>query len=302
MSPKYLGASKYLWLSFFSILQHELDVTVRLLQSNFVGFLFIFLGGLLSRAIRSPMPIAETAMSMINAMIVGLLCNYIFDIANQASSPQEDYLNKPNRPIPAGLITIDQANTRWVMAWTLGPIITYFFFGVWATLHLFHFMITIIVCYVWPRWFSWFMRNYFAASSYIILARLLNQVLARNMPNWKIGFLIDFIIFGWIMGTIHIQEFYDLEGDRKSDRKTLPMLLSDEGLKILRASVLIVGYKEMARDNLVVPICIVQQILSCILAYRIWASKSIDTDKATYQVYYYPSILTILLSLVKILG
>lgn len=312
MSLKYTTLLKRPLLSLSLGLKHELDVTVRLLQSNIMGFSFIFLGGLFSRVIRSPMPITETVKSANNTIIVGLLCNYIFDIANQASSPQEDYLNKPNRPIPAGLISIDQANGRWLLAWTLGPVIIYFCFGIWATLHLFHFEAFIFVCYVWPRWFSWFMRSYFAAFSYFILARLLDQTLARNMPNWSISCLIDFIIFLWLMGTVHIQDFYDLEGDRKSDRTTLPMLLSDKGLKVLRAgtatfiiafglSLLLIGHRDIYRDKMVASICLLQQISSYVLAKRIWASSSIEMDRTTYRYYYYPSAFMVMLSLTAVM-
>ncbi|KAL6693710.1 UbiA prenyltransferase family domain-containing protein [Trichoderma pleuroticola] len=213
----------------------ELDITVRLLNSNATGFLFIFMGGLLSRVVKTPLPMAEMVPLLTETVILGLLCNYIFDIANQTSSPDEDYINKPDRPIPAGLMTIEQAKARWVFAWVLGPVAMYFVFGVWPMLHLLHWEILITVCYVWPKWFGWFMRSYFGSFSYCILGRLLNSVLARDVEAWNITFTIDCIIFVWFMGTLHIQEFHDLEGDRKSERQTLPMLLSDRGIKVLRA-------------------------------------------------------------------
>ncbi|OTA08150.1 hypothetical protein A9Z42_0091090 [Trichoderma parareesei] len=289
--------------------QHEMDVTIRLLKSNAVGFAFISISGLLTRAILSPMSMTETTLSTFKVLMIGFLCNYIFDIANQASSPLEDYLNKPYRPIPAGLISLDQARARWIISWTLGLIIIYSCFGPWAALHLLHFEILIWACYVWPRWKSWFIRNYFAAAAYFMLSRLLAQVLRASSPNRS--FAIDTIIFFWLMATIHIQEFHDLEGDRKSNRKTLPMVLSDKGLKTLRSGtsifiiafgsgILLVGGAKMAQDILVVPTCVLQQVLSCVLAYRISASDSVEMDKATYHIYYYPSLIAILLSLVTI--
>lgn len=196
-------------------LQREFEITVRLMQFNLMGFLFVFMGGLVLRVTRSPILLMESAISTVNVMISGLLCNYIFDIANQAFSPEEDYLNKPNRPIPAGLISIDQAKNRWTLAWTLGPLYMYFSFGIWATLHLLHFQVLIFTCYVWPRWYPWFMRNYFSAISYFILTRLLNQVLGRNMLHWNIGPSTDLIVAIWFLGSIQIQEFHDIEGDRK---------------------------------------------------------------------------------------
>jgi UbiA prenyltransferase family len=38
-----------------------------------------------------------------------------FDLANQSLSPNEDVVNKPDRPIPSGRLTVEQARTlRWV--------------------------------------------------------------------------------------------------------------------------------------------------------------------------------------------
>lgn len=295
-------------------LQHELDVTIRLLRSNAVGFAFIAMGGILTRVILSPTSMAEAASSTFKAACVGVLCNYVFDIANQASSPLEDYLNKPYRPIPAGLISVHQANVRWFLSWTLGTITIYFCFGLWTALHLIHFQTLIWVCYVWPRWFPWFMRNYFASVSYFIMSRLLNQVLLATEPSCQnSSFLVDSVTTSWLIVTIHIQEFHDLEGDRQSDRKTLPMLLSDRGLKVLRggtsiiiiafgSAILLVGGARLGQNILVVPVCVLQQVLSCVLAYRISASDSVEMDRATYHVYYYPTVLAIRLSLVVIVS
>ncbi|KAL6799534.1 UbiA prenyltransferase family domain-containing protein [Trichoderma sp. SZMC 28013] len=266
------------------------------------------MGGLLSRVVKTPLPLAEMVPLLMEAAILGLLCNYIFDIANQTSSPDEDYINKPDRPIPAGLLTIEQGKSRWVFAWVLGPVVLYRLFGVWPMLHLLHWEILIKVCYVWPKWFGWFMRSYFASSSYCILGRLLNSVLARDVEAWNISFTVDGIIFVWFMGTMHIQEFHDLEGDRKSERKTLPMLLSDRGIKVLRAGTSLfvlafgtclcyIGYTIMDEDVKILPLCILQQLSSCVLAYRIYVSDGPAMDKKTYHVYYYGAVLAILLCL-----
>ncbi|EHK44514.1 hypothetical protein TRIATDRAFT_36686 [Trichoderma atroviride IMI 206040] len=289
-------------------IQREFEITVRLIQSNLMGFSFIFIGALLLRVVRSPMLLAQSAAPTIDTVIIGLLCNYVFDIANQASSPEEDYLNKPSRPIPAGLISIGQAKVRWVLAWTLGPLYIYYCFGIWATLHLLHFQALTFACYVWPRWYPWFMRNYFASFSYLILTRLLNQVLESHGLGWDIGVFIDLIVTIWFFGSMQIQEFYDIDGDRKSGRTTLPMLLSDRGLTMLRAGtstfivasssgLSLIPFYTKTYGVLAVSLCALQQILSCVLAYRILLSNSVRMDRATYHVYYYPTALSLLLFL-----
>lgn len=308
MHAKYPWSLNHLLFTLSLLLRREFEITVRLIRANLMAFSFIFIGALLLRIIRSPILLVELAAPTVDVVINGLLCNYIFDIANQTSSPEEDYLNKPNRPIPAGLISINQAKIRWMLAWTLGPLYMYSCFGTWAMLHLSHFQALIFVCYLWPRWYPWLMRNYFSSVSYFILMRLSNQVLQKHKLNWNISFSIEFIVTIWFLGSVQIQEFHDVEGDRKSNRTTLPMLLSDRGLKKLRAgtstfifafssALSLVAFYTKSYSTLALLLCALQQILSCVLAYRILVSNSVRMDKATYQVYYYPTALSILLFL-----
>ncbi|KAJ5238408.1 hypothetical protein N7468_003027 [Penicillium chermesinum] len=178
--------------------------------------------------------------------------------------------------------------------------------------HLWTWELLITFCYVWPRWFSWFMRNFFAAYSYCILGRLLNQVYIRYAADdWDISWMIDYTIFAWFMGTIHVQEFYDLEGDRNADRETLPMLLSPRGLVYLRVgtSAFLVAfstglaywsYLKMDQDMMIGPMAALQLILSTYLAYRVVALEGYKEDRATYHHYYYPPVFAILFTLVLV--
>jgi hypothetical protein len=77
-------------------LQHEWDVTVRLLRSHATGFLFTFSGGFLARAISVPLPIEETAPLAIKTIVVGILCSIVFD---QLSEIMDDKLLKVGREL-----------------------------------------------------------------------------------------------------------------------------------------------------------------------------------------------------------
>ncbi|KAK8123774.1 hypothetical protein PG999_003692 [Apiospora kogelbergensis] len=295
--------------TFFGVIQHELDVTERLLRSNAIGFLFIFMGGLLARFIRAPpSSLRDAAKGTVLALAADLLCSYTFDICNQATSPEEDSLNKPYRPIPAGLLTVEQAKARWLISWALGPLVLYHLFGTWAMVSLLSHEALIAFCYVWPRWNNWFMRNLFVALIYYIQGRLLNQMLASVGPGWDMDMLIDLSISAWFMGTIHVQEFHDVEGDRKSGRKTLAVLLSPRGLRVLRtgtalsitafgAGLAFLGFQKMDQHVFIGPVSVLQLVSSAVLAYRVWASNSPEMDRVTYQVYYYIPVLFILIAL-----
>jgi 4-hydroxybenzoate polyprenyltransferase len=137
-------------------------------------------------------------------------------------------------------------------------------------------------------------------------------VLARSTESWGLSGLIDVTTTAWFMCTAHIQDFHDVEGDRRSaGKKTLPMLLSPQRLKVLRAgtatyiiaygaSLLYAGYQVRDRGALVVSVSMLHQVMACILAFRIWGSTSPTMDKATFQKYYYCTALMIQLSLVLV--
>ena len=54
-------------------------------------------------------------------LIISLSFAYVFDIANQVMGVLEDKLNKASRPIPAGLISYQQGQRRWIIAWLFFP-------------------------------------------------------------------------------------------------------------------------------------------------------------------------------------
>ena len=46
--------------------------------------------------------------------------------------------------------------------------------------------------------------------------------------------LFDLLLSAWVMATVQVQEFHDVEGDRKINRSTLPVVLSPAGNRVLR--------------------------------------------------------------------
>lgn len=80
-----------------------------------------------------------------------------------------------------------------MLSWTLGPLYIYLCFGTWATLHLLHFEVLIMLCVAAVISLK-FILNYFSSITYFILTRLLSQVLERNRLNWNISISIDLIV------------------------------------------------------------------------------------------------------------
>ncbi|KAB8203960.1 UbiA prenyltransferase family [Aspergillus parasiticus] len=163
------------------------------------------------------------------------LCNmYCVDIPNQTTSVAEDRANKPNRPIPSRLLSLRGAYIHWAFSWTLSPVMTWIFVGAWAAFDFMWLEMWILFCYVYPKPSPWFFWNEFAAIANFAISRLVNICVYQGVPELSVGVGLDIIVLCWVMSTIHLQEFHDIQGDRISGRRTLPLVLGPVGRTRLR--------------------------------------------------------------------
>lgn len=217
---------------FFKSVERECAITWALCKNNFPGFLAGFLGGLLPRVIVHPVPLITGGIVSLRVMIMCLLSAYIFDIANTTSSVEEDKLNKPYRPIPSGLITVKQAQVRWLLSWCLAPSIA-LLYGKWPAFYVTLNQIWVFGFYVWPAYRHWLTKSIMVTVSTFIMLRLLNSVVL-DIEQWAMNAVPDMIVCVWTMATIHLQDFRDIEGDYTTHAVTIPIILSPEGQVKLR--------------------------------------------------------------------
>jgi 4-hydroxybenzoate polyprenyltransferase len=211
----------------------------------------------------------------------------------------EDTVNKPYRPIPAGLLSVKQARQRWWTSWTLGPVVLYALFGPWAAIHLVIWEAWTAFCYVWPKPNHWFFRNAFTAVGIITLLRILNAVICDFAPEWDMSIRPDLVLSVWITFTIHLQEFHDVEGDRRSKRRTLPVVLTSGAVVKLRlvTACILVGssyldlfwtwaYCNSGQRRGPWVTGFAHHMAAVVVAVRTVRSTSKDMDKTTYHCYY----------------
>ncbi|ESK88560.1 hypothetical protein Moror_3175 [Moniliophthora roreri MCA 2997] len=146
-----------------------------------------------------------------------------FCAANQMYSMEEDSTNKPYRPIPSGLITVESTHT---LRWALVPICLYLSW-IYGVLYA---GISLTLAFVF--------YNEFGLDSYWYSKSLLNAI---GIVSWNIGaaciasegqqdLLVRYraapvISVALIWTTIHVQDFRDEAGDRMQGRITLPTFL-----------------------------------------------------------------------------
>lgn len=162
-------------------------------------------------------------------LIISLSFAYVFDIANQVMGVLEDKLNKASRPIPAGLISYQQGQRRWIIAWLFFPAFAFLIGGPKQQQSLY---------YGRPRYLYFtsgpLSRNSFTALGFILLQKLIGSSVESFPPEASLTTFSHDILFIFFVTTTPIQEFHDVMGDQQAGRRTLPPILSTKQLDMLR--------------------------------------------------------------------
>lgn len=160
----------------------------------------------------------------------------LFNIHNQRHPPSiaEDAINKPWRPLPAGRLTPRQANRLMYCAYALVLFVSSTLGGE-------------VPCLVELGLCLWY--NELGGASNPFLKNVLNafglacffagplEVATGHSifsGDMKVAIWL-FIIASAITTTSHIQDFRDIEGDKISNRRTIPLLIGDMNARLLFA-------------------------------------------------------------------
>lgn len=289
-----ISDKSYQFPSFF---WREVDITHRLLIGNWLHFVVTYYITLFTRILVQSISTEKALESTLVCLPFSLLTAYQFEIANQTTSPTEDKFNKPYRPIPAGLLTINQARFRWAVSWILIPVINYFYVNREAAIYACLTQACIAFFYSWPAFNHFLCRNAFTGAISLPLHRGLNELLKTTAPELSLSVYADLTLAIWLSSTIHLQESRDIDGDRKANRKTLPIILSAKAMDRLQVitGYLIVGFSAFCIywavqpplvDNRMVFWAAQFQFLAAMhLADRLFLSK--EVSKSTYHYFYY---------------
>ncbi|KAB8268865.1 hypothetical protein BDV30DRAFT_251826 [Aspergillus minisclerotigenes] len=132
----------------------------------------------------------------------------------------EDKLNKPSRPIPAGLISYQQGQRRWIIAWLFFPACAFLIGGPKQQQ---------ILYYGRPRYLY-----STSALGFILLQKLIGSIVESFPPEAPLTTFSHDILIIFFITTTHVQEFHDVMGDQQVGRRILPPILSTKQLDMPR--------------------------------------------------------------------
>jgi 4-hydroxybenzoate polyprenyltransferase len=220
--------------------RQELLITWRLLYANAREGLVLPVIGMLARFLPTPdllnnTPWLHLSFVLLKTVFLFICHLYVFEIVNQVTSVEEDKVNKPHRPIPSGLLTVDGGHKRWWISWIVCPLLAYYLAGSQACYLFIWYQLWTFYCYVWPKFNHFMYRNAFASVGVYNMFRLIDEIIYSEVPSFPLP-PTSFYLFlsAWVMLTVHMQEFHDSEGDKKTNRLTLPIIVGPAWQGVLR--------------------------------------------------------------------
>jgi len=208
-----------------------------------------------------------------------------FDVANQIVGVDEDRQNKPDRPIPAGRISIEDAT---VLRWVLVPICLLYSFSYsvqtfWASFLLS--ALTIFYNELGAHAGVWVLRNCTNALGYASF-EMGATLIASDRHRLDTTALCSIIISAGILATTYqAQDMKDIHGDRAIGRHTLPIVLP----KVARPSILIglaawsLGLVLLWKLDMATALLFMS--VGLFTGYRFMARKSVPDDQISFYWY-----------------
>lgn len=276
----------------------EFDITRSLLRSNASASCGTFAAIVLPRILVAPV-LHDPLLLLLRFSLAMFTSVYGFEICQQATSVNEDTINRPSRPVPSGLLSVDGAVRRWHLSWVLSPLAMATIGSLRLSCDLIFTLAWVYFCYVWPRRRDWFFKSLFTAVCQVCFLRTSNSVILLHAPQSEASLFLDALTVLWLMATVHTQDFHDVEGDRKTGRKTFPVVLGPSGLLFLRRVTTVILWSFAAISSVLgirqsngwlAPFFAAVQFTGAVATgVRMLRTESLAQAERTYKLFYVPT-------------
>ena len=149
-----------------------------------------------------------------------------FCTSNQLIGIEEDKVNKPDRPLSLGIITVRQTWYRCIASGVVA-------LGIGFLVGVVPFTLLFMLCtylHNFCRWGDhWFWKNVLVALG-IFSTLCAGWTFIEPLPS-KVLLVTTMISVFWAL-LAHIQDLRDIQGDRASGRRTLPIVLGEKKIRL----------------------------------------------------------------------
>ena len=146
---------------------------------------------------------------------------YSFNLSNQYTGAEEDKINKPDRPIPSGLVTVEGARFRWYIITVSYLVVGVAIGNVWSSLLWILNYLVYHHCGLSEHWFT--KNSIFLPVGCVVMEWAAWTIVTGSiwMDQKSVLFFGLVTLYGGTQG--YLQDFRDVKGDMKVRRKTMPV-------------------------------------------------------------------------------
>lgn len=212
-----------------------------------------------------------------------ILYIYAFTLLNQVLGLEEDRVNKPDRPIPSGRVSMRGAQTRCVVVWVLFLSTSLLERTIWCE-NLIHAVFSAFLSCTRPGG-HWIGKNVVGMS---VMGGAMLSTSRKIMGDGTLaaGTWEDIISLSvWAGLCTHVQDFRDQAGDRRVGRSTLPLAFGDIAARCILVFVCL--------PAALVVVCTngpgqnapwIVAVMHGLVGYRLLRHRDRDVDDRTYTV------------------
>jgi 4-hydroxybenzoate polyprenyltransferase len=210
------------------LIRREVAITVRLFADNVLVASVPPLCFAVATALRFDLGPQRLASVVAEAVLWSVLYIYVYDASNQAEGAAEDALNKPYRPVPAGLVTVAGMRFRMVIGSVLYLVLSAWISGV-----------ALIAAAMWTA--TAILPNLYASPRYYLFFKpftMLVGVAAQLAGSWEIAYPLDMTGWWWVLVIavlfsipLPIEDVRDMAGDRAVGRRTFALIVGPNPIR-----------------------------------------------------------------------
>ncbi len=234
----------------------------------------------------NPVP-ADLLFYVLQSVLYFLVFVFVFCVANQITGIDEDRINKPDRPLVRGVVSLEGAKIRWM----LGMMLFLALGGLLGVAEWSFLWIVVVVLYNFCGWARhWFTKN--LAMSLGVIAQLAAAwQIVTPITSWNWIIVAAAVIFP----LVSLQDIRDIAGDRLMNRKTFPLLFGETftrvkllvGFIILPVIVHVLLMQPAGLSWYVLFCDTVLALLSLLIAVRVFFCRNPKADHLTYMLFTY---------------
>lgn len=265
----------------FAPIARELDIFLsfswRDWSASIIAGMIFSIG--VTRSARPPLPSIISSYLLLISWLTPYV--YILNLSNQIMGVDEDRINKPDRPIPSGKVTLEGARRRWVVTLSLFLGIAVFERTLLPETICWTFMVAFLS--LTSAGNHWFGKNCVAMSmgTWALLSGSWNAIAPATLQSEH--YIIAVSI--WVGLTAHIQDLRDMKGDAVVGRKTLPLVFGDDGSRWIITFLFIPAAFWVLWMGDIVPLApFTLTAIHLFLGYRIMHTRGPRYDHKTYMV------------------